>query len=119
MDVDKMFKLPALPAAAGQKRRMPDAPAPGAPPSSSSTACGITSQRTAKLIRSELLKRYRPNDEEGPAELASQSNGKGKGRAVTVAEEDEEDEMAYAGRTCQIASGLLGDLALRRARRRR
>ena len=29
MDVGKMFKLPALPAAAGMKRKMPDAPTPG------------------------------------------------------------------------------------------
>jgi len=29
MDVDKMFKLPALPSGAGNKRKFPDAPAPG------------------------------------------------------------------------------------------
>jgi len=29
MDVDKMFKLPALPASAGQKRKFTDAPTPG------------------------------------------------------------------------------------------
>lgn len=29
MDVDKMFKLPSLPASAGMKRKMPDAPTPG------------------------------------------------------------------------------------------
>ena len=29
MDVDKMFKLPALPASAGQKRKFTDAPHPG------------------------------------------------------------------------------------------
>ena len=31
MDVDKMFKLPALPASAGQKRKFTDAPSPGRP----------------------------------------------------------------------------------------
>ena len=29
MDVDKLFKLPALPASAGQKRKFTDAPSPG------------------------------------------------------------------------------------------
>ena len=29
MDVDKMLKLPALPSGAGNKRKFPDAPAPG------------------------------------------------------------------------------------------
>ncbi|WWC67148.1 uncharacterized protein I206_101055 [Kwoniella pini CBS 10737] len=67
MDVDKMFKLPSLPASAGQKRKMPDAPTP------------------------EMLKKYRqaePEPSSGPQPLPT--NGKGKAKAATV-EEDEED----------------------------
>ncbi|KAK1921422.1 Catenin-beta-like protein [Papiliotrema laurentii] len=66
MDVDKMFKLPALPASAGQKRKMPDAPTP------------------------EMLKKYRVAEPE-PEAPAPVSNGKGKSRAATVGEEDEEE----------------------------
>ena len=32
MDVDKMFKLPSLPASIGQKRKFTDKPSPGAGP---------------------------------------------------------------------------------------
>ncbi|WVR03234.1 hypothetical protein IAU60_000225 [Kwoniella sp. DSM 27419] len=63
MDVGKMFKLPALPASAGQKRKMPDAPTP------------------------DMLKKYRTAE---PEEPVSHTNGKGKGRAATVEEDDEE-----------------------------
>lgn len=94
MDVDKMFKLPALPAAAGQKRRMPDAPAPGA-------SCQCLRQLLAgQANQAELLKRYKPaevDDDASSASSTAQSNGKGKGRAVTVADEEDED-MDYAGR---------------------
>ncbi|WWC57769.1 uncharacterized protein I303_100304 [Kwoniella dejecticola CBS 10117] len=67
MDVDKMFKLPSLPASAGQKRKMPDAPTP------------------------EMLKKYRQTESEpSSAPHPLPTNGKGKGRAATV-EEDEGD----------------------------
>jgi hypothetical protein len=45
----------------------------------------------------ELLKRYRPTEEEPVVPEAPTSNGKGKGKAATVAEEEDDEEMAYAG----------------------
>ncbi|WWD22882.1 hypothetical protein CI109_107377 [Kwoniella shandongensis] len=74
MDVNKMFKLPALPASAGQKRKFPDMPAP------------------------EMLKKYKQAEAEpaAPAPLPP-TNGKGKARAATVEEEDE-DGYAQADR---------------------
>ncbi|WRT63378.1 uncharacterized protein IL334_000283 [Kwoniella shivajii] len=67
MDVDKMFKLPSLPASAGQKRKMPDAPTP------------------------EMLKKYKPAEAEpSPEPQPLPTNGKGKGKAATVEEDDDE-----------------------------
>ncbi|GFZ44825.1 hypothetical protein JCM24511_02551 [Saitozyma sp. JCM 24511] len=71
MDIDKMFKLPALPAGA-TKRKFPDAPT------------------------EEALKRFRPEEPEPAPAPAPPANGKGKGRAATVSEEEEEDELRYA-----------------------
>ncbi|RSH89598.1 hypothetical protein EHS25_002149 [Saitozyma podzolica] len=72
MDIDKMFKLPALPAGA-TKRKFPDAPT------------------------EEALKRFRPEEPEQPApSLAPPANGKGKGKAATVSEEEDEEELRYA-----------------------
>lgn len=86
MDVDKMFKLPALPSGAGNKRKFPDAPAPGE--SSYQQPFGTSSLP-------ELLKRYRASDDTtSSAEETTQSNGKGKGKAATVGEEEEEVEYA-------------------------
>ncbi|WVW81453.1 hypothetical protein I302_103447 [Kwoniella bestiolae CBS 10118] len=75
MDIDKMFKLPSLPASAGQKRKMPDAPTP------------------------EMLKKYKAAEVEpssGPQPLPA--NGKGKGKAATVEEEDDDDAYNAADR---------------------
>ncbi|RXK40687.1 beta-catenin-like protein 1 [Tremella mesenterica] len=73
MDVDKLFKLPALPAGAARKRKFTDNPTP------------------------EMLERYKVPRVE-TRDLKSQSipvkNGKGKGHATTV--EDEEDDRMYA-----------------------
>ncbi|WWD06053.1 hypothetical protein V865_004138 [Kwoniella europaea PYCC6329] len=75
MDIDKMFKLPSLPASAGQKRKMPDAPTP------------------------EMLKKYKATETDGqPQPPALPTNGKGKGRAATVEEEDVEDQYNAADR---------------------
>ncbi|OCF34946.1 beta-catenin-like protein 1 [Kwoniella heveanensis CBS 569] len=65
MDIDKMFKLPALPASGNLKRKMPDAPT------------------------QEMLKKYRAAEPE-PEMPPPQTNGKGKARAATVEEDDEE-----------------------------
>ncbi|WWC85502.1 uncharacterized protein L201_000366 [Kwoniella dendrophila CBS 6074] len=74
MDIDKMFKLPSLPASAGNKRKMPDAPTP------------------------EMLKKYKQAEAEPPSGPQSLStNGKGKARAATV-EEDDEDAYNQADR---------------------
>ncbi|WVQ85127.1 hypothetical protein IAT38_007292 [Cryptococcus sp. DSM 104549] len=72
MDIDKMFKLPALPASAGagSKRKMPDMPNP------------------------ELLKKYKPNEPEPSAgPVAGPTNG--HSRRATVEDEDMEDEERY------------------------
>ncbi|ORX34896.1 Catenin-beta-like protein [Kockovaella imperatae] len=71
MDVDKLFKLPSLPASAGQKRKFTDIPSP------------------------EFLKRYKAVGEESKDESVPPTNGKGKGRAATVEDEDD-DRMDYA-----------------------
>ncbi|PCH41028.1 DUF1716-domain-containing protein [Wolfiporia cocos MD-104 SS10] len=74
MDIDKLFKVPKLPAGSN-KRRMPDNPTP------------------------EMLKRMRVDSETSPAPSpAVPANGtanKGKSRAVIM--EDEEDEDASMG----------------------
>ncbi|KAI0677614.1 Catenin-beta-like protein [Trametes maxima] len=73
MDIDKLFKVPKLPAG-GNKRRMPDNPTP------------------------EMLKRMRMDDDESVSEAGvvdlsgSASRDKGKSRAVTVEDEDEEGQ---------------------------
>ncbi|ODN75598.1 hypothetical protein L202_06717 [Cryptococcus amylolentus CBS 6039] len=80
MDIDKMFKLPKLPASAGQKRKMPDNPNP------------------------EYLKKFK-FDEAAPLSqtvdephLNGNGKGKGKGRQVTVQDEEmEEREERNAG----------------------
>ncbi|ORY30833.1 putative beta-catenin-like protein 1 [Naematelia encephala] len=67
MDVDKMFKLPALPASAGQKRKFTDKPSP------------------------EMLKKYKPDEEQvlmPPPPVPV--NGKAKTQAASVSEEDED-----------------------------
>lgn len=101
MDVDKMFKLPSLPTKAGQKRRMPDAPAPGK---------SLLSIAMYECIadHTELLKKYRPTVEDEEPAPGPQSNGKGKGKAVEVADEDE--EMSYAGRTSPATLCLISFL---------
>lgn len=98
-----MFKLPSLPAKAGQKRRMPDAPAPG--------RFALQHIPGSNADDVELLKKYRPTveDDEESAPPA-QSNGKGKERAVTVAEEDE--DMSYAGRMSFSHSAFGGSLLI-------
>ncbi|KAL1946803.1 hypothetical protein VTO73DRAFT_14907 [Trametes versicolor] len=73
MDIDKLFKMPKLPAG-GNKRRMPDNPTP------------------------EMLKRMRMDTEESEPSASvetvngSTSRGKGKSRAVTVQDESEEGQ---------------------------
>ncbi|KAI0650806.1 DUF1716-domain-containing protein [Trametes meyenii] len=73
MDIDKLFKVPKLPAGSN-KRRMPDNPTP------------------------EMLKRMRMDEELSTPEAGvvdlngSASRNKGKSRAVTVEDEDEEGQ---------------------------
>lgn len=76
MDIDKMFKLPALPSGGGNKRKMGNLPDP------------------------ETLKRYKPSEPQSASETMPPPlgglNGKGKGRAVTVEDEDIEAEYSRA-----------------------
>ncbi|CAD6573561.1 MAG: hypothetical protein TREMPRED_000856 [Tremellales sp. Tagirdzhanova-0007] len=81
MDVDKMFKLPALPASAGQKRKFNDAPSP------------------------EMLKKYRNAEPEAmAAPTIPSSNGKTRVKAPTVTDEDKEDE-GYARADTSVEEG--------------
>ena len=66
-----MFKLPALPASSGSKRKFNDIPTP------------------------EEMKRYRPDDEAQPI-LPPPTNGTANSRAPTVADENEEMEREEA-----------------------
>jgi hypothetical protein len=98
MDVSKMFKLPNLPASAGQKRKFTDAPTPGTwqidTPFALFTVQETETSALMHLGRVEMLKRYRPTESEDmpPPPVPSNGNSKGKARAATVSEEaDEED----------------------------
>ncbi|PIL37143.1 hypothetical protein GSI_00835 [Ganoderma sinense ZZ0214-1] len=76
MDIDKLFKVPKLPAG-GNKRRLPDNPTP------------------------EILKRLRMDGEGNSVSTASPKNGgpsrdKGKYRATVEDEEDVQDSMEFA-----------------------
>lgn len=95
MDVDKLFKLPALPASAGQKRKFADAPTPGK--HCEGSLCRILMSGTHDL---EMLKKYRAAETD-PAVAADPltRTGKSNGRAATVSEEGEEDgELTAQGR---------------------
>lgn len=96
MDIDKMFKLPAMPAG-GMKRKMPNAPTPGMY-RSDIWPCPALETRVSECADCcvEMLKRFRVQDPEPEAPRAQAgANGNGKARAAHV-DDEEEDGPAYA-----------------------